>query len=115
MQDPVNAGDVAEQLEVASQCMCDAYEIESVAAPEFSLADIYAAGLKSLVRLQPRCLEACHCLSSSLTALSLPTVVARWLLTFCLLVSRVAHFLLTLSHILLTFCLLLRRPVSRTR
>ena len=50
-QVPANEGERAEQLEVASQCLCDAFEIElEAAAPEFSLAEIYRAGVESLVR-----------------------------------------------------------------
>ena len=49
-QDPANAGDRAEQLEVASQCLCDAFDIDASTEPEFSLAEVYEAGMAALVR-----------------------------------------------------------------
>ena len=49
-QDPANAGDRAEQLEVASQCLCDAFDIDGSTEPEFSLAEVYEAGMAALVR-----------------------------------------------------------------
>lgn len=49
-QDPANAGDRAEQLEVASQCLSDAFEIDDSTPPDFSLAEVYEAGINSLVR-----------------------------------------------------------------
>jgi len=43
---------------VASQCLCDAFEIDlDAAAPEFSLAEIYRAGVESLVRPPLLCLQ----------------------------------------------------------
>jgi hypothetical protein len=49
-QDPANAGDRAEQLEVATQCLSDAFEIDGNTAPELTLAEVYEAGMKALVR-----------------------------------------------------------------
>jgi len=58
-QVPANEGERAEQLEVASQCLCDAFEIDlDAAAPEFSLAEIYRAGVESLVRPPLLCFAA---------------------------------------------------------
>ena len=58
-QEPANEGERAEQLEVASQCLCDAFEIDlDAAAPEFSLAEIYRAGVESLVRPPLLCFAA---------------------------------------------------------